>query len=74
MDRCDCCRRKVNIMSFTCKFCHKKYCPFHQLPENHKCDIKNSDAYEKYCSTVKEDKTDYRVNRYWSDAGGHVGA
>lgn len=49
-ERCSCetCTKKIGVMSFECKFCNKKYCITHQLPEAHSCDIKNSDYYNKY--------------------------
>ncbi len=74
MDKCHCCRKKINIMSFTCPFCHNKHCIYHQLPENHSCDIRSSDVYEKYKTNVKEDTNTYRVNKHWTDNNGHVGA
>jgi predicted nucleic acid binding AN1-type Zn finger protein len=48
--RCACpgCKKKVTIMSFTCKFCSSNFCPSHQLPENHKCDIQASGFLEEY--------------------------
>ena len=42
------CKKKISVMSFTCKFCHEIFCYCHQLPENHKCDIKQSDVFEKF--------------------------
>jgi predicted nucleic acid binding AN1-type Zn finger protein len=50
MDRCCTpgCKKKINILAFTCKFCEHKYCVSHQLPESHACDIKRSKEYEGY--------------------------
>jgi predicted nucleic acid binding AN1-type Zn finger protein len=48
--RCDedLCRKKINIMSFQCKFCHSNFCCSHQLPEKHHCNIKQSDYFETF--------------------------
>jgi predicted nucleic acid binding AN1-type Zn finger protein len=50
IQRCseDICRKKINIMSFECKFCHSNFCCSHQLPEKHNCNIKQSDFYETF--------------------------
>lgn len=42
------CKKKMGLMSFECKFCHKRFCCTHQLPEVHECDIRHSDAYDTY--------------------------
>lgn len=47
------CRRKTSILFFECRFCKAKFCSAHQLPESHACDIKSSDAYEKYRATCE---------------------
>ena len=72
MERCsfDVCKKKITIMKFECKFCHKHYCVTHQLPETHVCDIHNSDAYEnyknstaEYRATIDKDKIRFDKNR-----------
>lgn len=35
----DCCKRKLKITDFTCKYCDLKYCINHRLPEEHNCNI-----------------------------------
>lgn len=39
MNKCACngCKKKLNTLSFTCKWCSKSYCLKHQLPETHLC-------------------------------------
>lgn len=55
MERCLTCHKKINILSFTCKFCEYKFCSLHQLPESHACKLRETEYYETYCSnSVKE--------------------
>lgn len=48
--RCMCqgCKKKISILCFTCKFCNKEFCTSHQLPENHHCNIQNSEIYKEW--------------------------
>ena len=57
MERCSFCRKKINMMSFKCKFCDINYCCKHQLPETHKCNIRESASYERY---RLKDTSDYK--------------
>ena len=59
--KCNFCNKKISIMRFTCKFCDEIYCVNHQLPENHKCDIKNSSYYDKY-KTLKNNNEYKAIN------------
>jgi predicted nucleic acid binding AN1-type Zn finger protein len=63
-ERCGFCKKKINILSFTCKFCHSNFCCSHQLPETHKCDIKKSDVFETFRLTntmnYSEDNKEYQ--------------
>lgn len=58
MERCcaDKCKKRINILSFTCKFCAHKFCVSHQLPECHACNIKHSKEFQEY---VKKNSTEW---------------
>lgn len=56
MERCFVCRKKVNIMCFTCKFCQCKFCSLHQLPESHECKLKDTEYYHVYCSNSTKER------------------
>jgi predicted nucleic acid binding AN1-type Zn finger protein len=45
---CKKCMKSITIMSFHCKFCEQDFCIKHQLPEKHRCDIRNSPYYDEY--------------------------
>lgn len=41
------CKKKTDLIKFTCKFCERIFCCKHRLPESHMCDIKNSAIFDK---------------------------
>lgn len=49
-ERCPCvgCRVSVGTLSFGCRFCRRRFCARHCVPEEHGCDIRGSPAYAAY--------------------------
>lgn len=41
------CKKKIDMIGFTCKFCNGVFCCKHRLAESHSCDVKNSPIFDK---------------------------
>ena len=51
--RCYICRKKLGLMSFTCKCSDKLFCVEHQLPELHNCSFDfKTDGLSKLCEKL----------------------
>jgi hypothetical protein len=63
MTNCDYCKKKINGLPHTCRYCGKIHCPDHLLPENHDCkglkeySSKNSERWKKNVSEIVSQKS-----------------
>ena len=48
--RCECCRKKLGLVTFQCK-CGGVYCSEHRMSENHTCQYDYQAEYKKLLST-----------------------
>ena len=53
------CKKKLILSNLECKYCEKRFCSGHRLPEEHKCD-KLSEIHkqenEKICKKLKDEE------------------
>jgi len=65
MASCSKCGEKS--MSFTCRYCGKKYCSEHRLPENHDCQGLETGKKEEYTKTNKSDNQKEKQEKWFDD-------
>ncbi len=59
---CEGCKKSLYSISFYCHYCKLNFCIKHRLPEEHKCDIKNSEYYKNHFDDILKRETKLNLN------------
>ncbi len=72
MKKCTFCEKRIETLSFHCKYCGKSFCSEHRLPENHSCSfVLVSDSledllYEDTIEFMEKDLTVADIYHYFT--------